>query len=292
VKAKLVFQSDFGLGDGAVSAMKGIAYSVDDNLLVGDVTHDITPFSIHEASYRLFQVVNFWPEGTVFVSVVDPGVGTDRQSVVAKLSGNRFVVTPDNGTLTHLYLSGSILSLREIDETVNRLPGSGRSHTFHGRDVYAYTGARLAAGLINFTEVGRELDVEELVHFKKDEVKTQNGVVEGNIEILDVRFGHLWSDIGEDYLKNLGLNYGDELNAELLYRKETLYRGTVPFCKTFDDVNPGEALLYINSLMNVALGIHQKSFAEEYGIKSLPGYKLRISGSSFRSRGVNNDENK
>jgi len=292
VAAKLVFQSDFGLGDGAVSAMKGIAYSVEGNLIISDVTHDITPFSIHEASYRLFQVVDFWPEGTVFVSVVDPGVGTDRKSVVAELSGRRFVVTPDNGTLTQLYLSGRVLALREIDETMNRLPGSGSSHTFHGRDVYAYTGARLAAGQINFNEVGRELDVNDIVHFKKDDVQNHNGSVEGNIEILDVRFGHLWSDISEDHLRNLDLNYGEMLNVEVLYQKEILYRGTVPFCKTFDDVSPGDALVYINSLMNAALGIHRKSFADEYGIKSLPGYKLRISGSSFRSRGVDNDENK
>jgi len=292
VAGKLVFQSDFGLSDGAVSAMKGIAYGVDGNLIISDITHDITPFNIHEASYRLFQVVKFWPEGTVFVSVVDPGVGTDRKSVVAKLIGGRFVVTPDNGTLTRLFLSGSVLALREIDETVNRLPGSGSSHTFHGRDVYAYTGARLAAGFIDFNEVGRELDVNEIVHFKKDDVQTQNGSIEGNIEILDVRFGHLWSDIGEDYLKNLDLIYGDTLNVEVLYQKETLYRGMVPFCKTFDDVSPGDVLVYINSLMNIALGIHQKSFADEYGIKSLPGYKLRISGSSFRDRGFDNDENK
>jgi len=272
--------------------MKGIAYSVDGNLIIGDITHDITPFNIHEAAYRLFQVVDFWPEGTVFVSVVDPGVGTGRKSVVAELRGNRFVVTPDNGTLSRLYLSGCVTALREIDESVNRLPGSGSSHTFHGRDVYAYTGARLAGGLITFDEVGGELDVDEIVHFTRDEVQILNGGIYGNIEILDVRFGHLWSDISEDLLKGMDLSYGDLLDVEVLYGDDLLYSGRVPFCRTFDDVNPGDVLLYINSLMNVALGIHQKSFAEMYGITSLPGYKLRIYGTSFRRKGVRNDKNK
>ena len=80
----LVFQSDFGLVDGAVSAMKGVAYKVAPELIVSDVTHDITPYNVFEASYRLFQTVDYWPLGTVFVSVVDPGVGSSRKSVVAK----------------------------------------------------------------------------------------------------------------------------------------------------------------------------------------------------------------
>ena len=98
----LVFQSDFGLVDGAVSAMYGVAYSVMPDLKIHDLTHDITPFDIWEASYRLIQTINYWPEGTVFVSVVDPGVGSDRKSVVVKTNSGRYIVTPDNGTMTHV----------------------------------------------------------------------------------------------------------------------------------------------------------------------------------------------
>ena len=98
----LVFQSDFGLVDGAVSAMEGVALQVDPELKLHHLTHDITPYNIFEGSYRLFQTVNYWPEGTVFVSVVDPGVGTNSKSVVAKTKTGQYIVTPDNGTLTHL----------------------------------------------------------------------------------------------------------------------------------------------------------------------------------------------
>ena len=127
----LVFQTDFGLVDGAVSAMYGVAYTVDPQLRIHDLTHDITPFNIWEASYRLIQTINYWPEGTVFVSVVDPGVGSDRKSIVAKTNSGRYIVTPDNGTMTHVIRLEGIAEVREIDERINRLPCSGESYTFH-----------------------------------------------------------------------------------------------------------------------------------------------------------------
>ena len=84
----IVFQSDFGLVDGAVSAMEGVSLQVDESIKIHHLTHDITPYNIFEASYRLFQTVEYWPSGTVFVSVVDPGVGSKRKSVVALTKDN------------------------------------------------------------------------------------------------------------------------------------------------------------------------------------------------------------
>ena len=98
----LVFQSDFGLVDGAVSAMEGVSIGVDSDIRIHHLTHDITPYNIFEASYRLFQTIEYWPTGTVFVSVVDPGVGSKRKSAVAKTKAGQYIVTPDNGTLTHI----------------------------------------------------------------------------------------------------------------------------------------------------------------------------------------------
>src|SRR5690349_9631009 len=99
-KGIVVFQSDFGLKDGAVSAMKGVSMEVDPNLKLYDLTHEIPAYNIWEAAYRLQQTAPFWPAGTVFVSVVDPGVGTSRKSVVLKTKTGHYFVTPDNGTLT------------------------------------------------------------------------------------------------------------------------------------------------------------------------------------------------
>src|SRR5512145_343457 len=96
----IVFQTDFGLKDGAVAEMKGVALSVGPSLQLFDITHEIPPYNIWEAAYRLNQAASFWPKGTVFVSVVDPGVGTERRSVVLRTRSGHYFVSPDNGTLT------------------------------------------------------------------------------------------------------------------------------------------------------------------------------------------------
>src|ERR1700685_2732148 len=135
----VVFQSDFGLKDGAVSEMKGVAMGVSPELKLFDLTHEIPAYNIWDAAYRLQQTVPYWPAGTVFVSVVDPGVGTARKSVVLKTTTGQFIVTPDNGTLTLVAETLGIGEIREIDEQVNRRPESRNSYTFHGRDVYSFT---------------------------------------------------------------------------------------------------------------------------------------------------------
>src|SRR3982750_4896570 len=110
----VVFQSDFGVKDGAVSAMKGVAMSVSSDLKLFDLTHEIPAYNIWEAAYRLEQTAQYWPAGTVFVSVVDPGVGSERKSVVLKTKSGHFFVTPDNGTLTLISQSLGIEAVREI----------------------------------------------------------------------------------------------------------------------------------------------------------------------------------
>ena len=115
MKKPLIFQTDFGTADGAVSAMYGVAYSVDPTLLISDLTHEITQYDIWEASYRLIQTVRYWPAGSVFVSVVDPGVGSTRRSIAVKTSEGQFVITPDHGTLTHIKRMCGIAEARIID---------------------------------------------------------------------------------------------------------------------------------------------------------------------------------
>src|SRR5512134_951479 len=129
----IVFQTDFGLKDGAVAEMKGVALSVESSLQLFDITHEIPTYNIWEAAYRLNQAAPYWPKGTVFVSVIDPGVGTERKSVVLKTKSGHYFVSPDNGTLTLVAKNLGIDEVREIDENINRRKGSENSATFHGR---------------------------------------------------------------------------------------------------------------------------------------------------------------
>ena len=272
----LVYQTDFGLVDGAVSAMYGVAYSVAPELKIHDLTHDITPFNIWEASYRLIQTINYWPEKTVFVSVVDPGVGSDRKSIVVKTNSGRYIVTPDNGTLTHVIRLEGIAEARVIDETINRLPRSGESYTFHGRDVYAYTGARLASGIIDFEGVGPALDVNKLVSLPIVEPVLDGNAVCGTIDVLDVRFGSLWTNIPRTLFLQTGIQYGDRVSITIENDTRTVYRNIILFARSFADVYVGEALSYVNSLDCVAVAINQGSFARAYNIGTGNSWRIRI----------------
>ena len=272
----LVFQTDFGLVDGAVSAMYGVACSVAPELRIYDLTHDITPFNIWEASYRLIQTINYWPKGTVFVSVVDPGVGSDRKSVVVKTNSGHYIATPDNGTLTHVIRRAGIAEVREIDENVNRLPRSGESYTFHGRDVFAFTGARLAAGIIDFEGVGPKLPVENLVSLPIVEPYLDGNAACGTIDVLDVRFGSLWTNIPRAMFLETGVKYGDRVSITIENDTRCVYRNIILFGKSFADVFVGEAITYINSLDCVAVAINQGSFARAYNVGTGNSWRIRI----------------
>src|SRR6478609_4721412 len=263
----LVFQSDFSLKDGAVSAMKGVAYNVSSTLDIFDITHEIPPYNIWEASYRLDQTAAYWPAGTVFVSIVDPGVGSDRKSVVLKTKSGHYVVSPDNGTLTLVAEHLGIEEIREIDEVRNRLSNSNESYTFHGRDVYAYTGARLASGVISFEEVGKKLE-SQIVKLDYQKAVYENGVVKGNIPVLDVQYGNVWSNIDKAIFSKLEIQVGDSVEVKIYNHTEMVYHDIMVFANTFSDVSKGKTLGYLNSLLNFSMAINQGNFADQFHIGS------------------------
>lgn len=272
----LVLQSDFGVCDGAVSAMYGVALGVSPTLRICDLTHEIPQYDIWEASYRLIQTVSYWPEGTVFVSVVDPGVGSTRRSLAARTARGHYIVTPDNGTLTHVKRMIGLSEARIIDETVNRLAGSSESYTFHGRDVYVYTGARLAAGVIDFAGVGPEIDVGSVVELPVVEASFDGECVHGTIDVLDVRFGSLWTNIPREQFQRLGVAYGQRVEVTIEDGTRTLYRNFLTYARSFADVFVGEPLVYSNSLNCMAVAINQGSFAKAYGIGTGTNWKISL----------------
>lgn len=272
----LVLQSDFGLVDGAVSAMIGVALQEESSLEVHHLTHEITPYNIFEASYRLFQTVEYWPEGTTFVSVVDPGVGSNRKSVVAKTSKNQYIVTPDNGTLSYIKKHVGIEAIREISEVKNRRENTELSYTFHGRDVYAFTGAKLASGHISFEEVGPELAVDDIVELPVVETVIEDDLVRGAVDILDVRFGSLWTSITRDEFYSLEPNFNDRFEVTIYNNDMLVYQNQVTYGKSFADVRIGQPIIYINSLYRVGLAINQGSFANAYNVGVGPQWHLEI----------------
>jgi S-adenosylmethionine hydrolase len=271
----VVYQSDFGLKDGAVSAMRGVAVSVDPTLRLENLTHEIPAFDIWEGAYRLNATAPYWPPGTVFVSVIDPGVGTARKSVVLKTRSGHYFVSPDNGTLTLVAEDLGIEAVREIDESRYRRPGSEQSYTFHGRDVYSYAAAHLASGKTAFEDIGPELPPEVVaIAYQKPEV--ERGVVRGNIPILDVQFGNVWTNIDRATFERLGVAKGAVVEVRIFNEGEQVFEGRMPYVSTFGDVPEGETLLYLNSVDNVAFAINWGNFAATYGIASGPKWRVEV----------------
>jgi S-adenosylmethionine hydrolase len=271
----LVIQTDFGTKDGAVAAMKGVAFGVDPKLAIFDLSQENTPYDIWEAAYRLHQTCPYWPEGTVFVSVIDPGVGTERLSVVLKTKNGQYFVGPDNGTWTLVAEEFGIAAVRRIDEKVNRRAGSEKSYTFHGRDIYAFTGARLAAGKISFEQVGPlvETDIVRLPYAKP---ALQDGVLVGTIPTLDFHYGNVWTNIPDTLFEQLKPAYGDKFAVTIFHDGKEVYRGVLPYTHTFGDVKEGEPLLYLNSLLNVSFALNMGSFSAKHGLASGGSWTVKV----------------
>jgi len=275
-RSPLVLMIDFGQADGAVSAMRGVAFGVDPQLSISDLTHQIPTYDIWIAAYRLYQTVNYWPQGTVFVTVIDPGVGTQRKSVVLKTKNGRYFVGPNNGLYTLIAERDGIAEMREIDEKINRLPGSEDSYTFHGRDVYAYTGARLASGAITYEQVGPVLDPAGLVKIDYQKADKSGNSLRGNIPVLDVNFGNVWTNIPKALLDQLNIKAGDVLKVRIYNKNKQVAVVSAPFANSFGDVKVGKPLAYVNSLLNFSLALNQGDFAKQYKVQSGADWHIEI----------------
>ena len=260
----LVFQTDFTYKEGAVAAMYGVIRSVSRDVEIITATHELPQYDIWSASYRLMQYVRFWPKGTVFVSVVDPGVGTSRKACCALTKDGYYIFTPDNGTLTHVEQVHGIREIREIDESINMLKTDLRSCVFHGRDLFGYCAARLAAGIITYDQVGSAYDPREIVRLAIQEPVITKGKATGILEIIDPNFGNVWTNIPTNDFVKAGFSQGDMVHVILRHGEELLYDRDILFARTFADVDKGETLIYNNELMHISLAINQGNFLATY----------------------------
>lgn len=275
-RAFIVLQTDFGLNWGAVASMYGVCKQVDPKLEIFDLSHTIDEFNTLAASSCLQYTIKYWPKGTVFVSVVDPGVGTDRRACVAKTSNGYYIVTPDNGTLTHIKAMYGIDEVREIDESINRYPGSEGVNVFHGRDIFAYCGARLASGIIGFEEVGPSYPVEEIVTAELEYGTVSEGLAEGSIDEALEKFGNISTNILNEDFKKTGIREGDMVHITIFHGEDRIFDGPVLYHRSFGFAEIGEPVLFNGLASFIALGLNQRSFAETYGIKGGDGWRIRI----------------
>ena len=278
MKPFVVLSTDFGLKDGAVCSVMGVIKSIDPEIEIYNLTHEVTKFCTWTASYRLYQSMPFWPKGTIFVSVVDPGVGTPSRACVAKTSNGYYVVTPDNGSLTLVKEKFGIDEVREIDETRNRLLGAGTDDVaiFHGRDLFGYCGGKLAAGLIDFEGVGPAYPVEEIVTIPFPKPVVKPGCAQGNVAMICPNFGCVGTNINYQDFVNAGFALGDMVNVLVKHNDEVKFEGPVLFHRSFGYVAKGEPILYNNELNWLDLSLNEKNMGETYGITYGPEWTIRI----------------
>jgi len=266
--------TDFGTANDAVAICRAVIYGIAPEVRLTDITHQVTPYSIEEASRFLFGVTPYYPPGTIFLVVVDPGVGTSRKAIAVKTKKGQYFILPDNGVITPVLDRDGLDSAREITNQHWMLEGP-RSSTFHGRDIFSPAAAHLAAGW-EFNLVGPT--VPQLVRLSPKTSATSDKGIDGDIIGLDDPYGSLITDVPGDDFKQLGYSLGDKVL--LLINKRPV---ALPFVKTFMDVPVGESLLYIDSRGRVGIALNQDSYARKF--KITPPEKIFIPRRGMPIRG-------
>jgi S-adenosylmethionine hydrolase len=257
----ITLTTDFGLKDPYAAEMKAAILRISPNAAIVDVTHDIAQFNIRMGAYVLASAAPYFPEGTIHVAVVDPGVGTRRRPLLIQTRQN-FFVGPDNGLLILAAEQQDIKCIREITNARLMLPHV--SSTFHGRDVFAPAAAHLANGVAP-AEFGPEIRDAVKPDFAK--VTLREGVLVGEVLHVD-NFGNIIININAKEVARI--RGAGAVNVELSNQKLQL-----KLCKAYGEANPQESLALIGSHNYLEIAVNQGNAAEKFKVR--PGDKIQLS---------------
>jgi S-adenosyl-L-methionine hydrolase (adenosine-forming) len=264
LKPPIAIITDFGPGSYHVGTMKGVIHTIYPESKVIDITHDIAPYSIIEAMYVLDSVRQYFPIPTVFLVVVDPGVGSDRRPILA-VGENGYYVCPDNGIISRVMKSDPIKKVIHIQEEHYLLPN--RSYTFHGRDIFAPSAAWLAK-LLGAENFGDEIDDYVILDTPKVRI-TAERTLETTILFSD-RFGNLVTNFEKDFMIHARQKFpGESVRLEVGGH-------TIPgFSNCFSDVpNPGDLLAYFGGMNLLEIGMRESDARQHLNLK--PGDTVTI----------------
>lgn len=253
----IVFMTDFGTANDAVAICKAVILGIAPDARMMDITHQVTPFSIPEAARFLMGVTPYYPSGTVFLVVVDPGVGTSRKAVIVKSKKGQYFVLPDNGLITPVIDRDGFEGAREISNRAWMI-GDKISSTFHGRDVFSPAAAHLANGE-DWKLAGPE--VSNLVRLSEHAATLDASGITGEVIGLDDPFGNLITNIQQDDFKKLGYEAADRVTLRIQGKTYTF-----PYRKTFMEVPVGQPLIYVDSRGRMAIAVNQGDFSQKYGV--------------------------
>ena len=273
--------TDFGQEDIYVGTMKAVMLNISPSAQIVDITHAIQPQNVREAAFALLNSYHYFPTGTTFCVVVDPGVGSDRLAIAVKSQQYHFV-GPDNGVLSyalaHLGTDYEAVILENPDFRADTI-----SHTFHGRDIFAPAAAHLAQWPEVFNSMGAELD--KIASFPVPELSFARQRLSGEVMHID-HFGNIITSIGafqwtSDEALQLSAVWGQEIPPLQLSAGDaniTIHSHTVHgISHAYHEVAPGEILAQIDSNGFLEIGANQDSVAARLDVQLGDKVMLRLS---------------
>lgn len=254
--------SDLGEEDYFVGAMKGAVFSVNPEAKIVDITHQIPKHDVRTSAFILYNAARTFPKGSIFVGVVDPGVGTERRCILLRTKNGLSFIGPDNGLFS---FAAEEFGVEEIREVSNRdLMREEVSSTFHGRDIMAPVAAHLSRG-VNPSSVGPEVEDIKKINLRTPRFTGEE--VHGHILMID-NFGNLVTNIEGELITEL-MGLGDTL---LIKMKNREFKA--PFVETFGEVPKGEIICYVGSTGFLEVAKNQGDLAR--GIDATVGDRVNI----------------
>lgn len=238
---RITLLTDFGTADGYVAAMKGAIAQVAPETIIDDAAHDIPPGDVEAAAFTLARYWRLYPPGTVHVVVVDPGVGTERRTIAARVDG-RFFVAPDNGVLSHVLDEARAEAIHAIENPALRRDVV--SATFHGRDIFAPAAAHLAHGT-PLDAFGPAIDDPVVLPIPRPERSGRE--IRGHVVAVD-RFGNLITNVPGAWLSPRA-------------RVAMAGRDVGPLRRTYADAPPGGLLALVGSTGMLEISVRDGSAA-------------------------------
>lgn len=242
--------TDFGLNDGYVGIMKGVIANIAPQAQLIDISHQIPPQSVLSGRFCLMNAYPYFPCGTIYLCVIDPGVGSQRRGIAVKLQKG-YYVGPDNGLISGiLSLDQAIIAVNLTNSQYWRV--SNPSYTFHGRDIFASVAAYLAKG-VDLKELGEEIPLKSLQTSLIPEIKQTETEIQGFIQYID-HFGNVITNINADHL--LKPSWQLQIQQKM-----------IPQGMTYASVKQGELVALVGSHGWLEIAVSGGSAKEKLGVK-------------------------
>jgi len=266
----IALMTDFGQGDGDVGVMKGVIAGIAPDAHIIDITHHVAPQNVASGAWILASAYRYFPKNTVFVCVVDPGVGSAR-GAIAVHAGELFFVGPDNGLFNYIYSEQAVHAAVLLTNPTYHLPHV--SSTFHGRDIFAPVGAYLARGLARtFHELGTPVDPTTLQRLEFGSTSRRGTGIDAHIVHVD-NFGNLITSIPLTIVPDLFT----APQVRVVFPKESL---VIEERRRFfaGGPNDGQPFIYGDSSGYVGIAIRNGNAAKTLGVGSGATITLEMTG--------------